>query len=292
MATDVTKTIKSGDANILAAIREFWQNELQDKIYEESISRSLTGAVTMVKQYGQGYDKVLRWTRSKGITTTATDRFDVANTDLEMKQVEYGTEELSASADYFAGYVAEKVDILKDQQGFIVPNILSSLAASLAERENEIFVNLIDNNATEVLPLDTSTGDPTVDMSLVELRKGVTAQRVDKIKTLHILMHPNTIQTLADELLPANTVGDNQFLRNNTVGSLFGSKVIETTYVPENVAYYLGKEAIKFYERMPYTLNVKRDNISDLYVKFAVEARFGMGVDRVESIKKASFTGN
>ncbi len=286
MATDVTKTIKSGDAGIISSVREFWENQLQDLIYEESISRNLVGAVQMVKQYGQGYDKVLRWTRSKGITTTAADRYDVANNDLEMNQVEYGTEELSVSADHFAGYVAEKVDILRDQEGFVVPNILSSLAQNLAERENTIFSTLIQTGA------DVITAASNTDISIVELRKGVTAQRVDNVKTLYMLMHPETVQTFADEMLPANTIGDNNFLRNNAVGSLFGATVIETTYVPANVVVYLARDAVKFYERMPYTLTNGRDNISDLYVKFAVEARFGMGLDRAESCRKSTFTGN
>ena len=286
MATDATKTIKSGDAGIVSAVRQFWEGTLQDLIYEQSISRNLAGAVQMVKQYGQGFDKVLRWTRSKGITTTDATRYDVANTDLEMNQVEYGTEEKSVSADHFAGYVAEKVDILRDQEGFIVPNILSSLAENLAIKENEIFSTLVQTGA------DVIAAASNVDISIVELRKGVTAQRVDNVKTLYMLMHPETVQTFADELLPANTIGDNNFLRNNAVGSLFGATVVETTYVPANVVVYLARDAVKFYERMPYTLTNGRDNISDLYVKFAVEARFGMGLDRAESVRKSTFTGN
>lgn len=286
MATDVNKTIKGGDAGIISAVREFWQSELQDLIYEQSISRNLEGAVKLVKQYGQGYDKVLRWTKSKGITTSTPDRYDVASTDLEMGQVEYATEELSVTADHFAGYVAEKVDILRDQEGFIVPNILSSLAENLAERENEIFATLIQTGS------DVITSASATDISLVELRKGVTAQRVDKIKTQYILMHPETVQTFADEMLPANTIGDNTFLRNNSVGSLFGATVVETTYVPANVVVYLGRDAVMFYERMPYTLTNGRDNLSDLYVKFAVESRFGMGLNRPESCRKSTFTGN
>ena len=283
---DVNKTIKHGDSGILASIREFWQSELQDKIYEESISRNLSGAVDIIKQYGQGYDKVLRWTVSKGIVTTANDRYDVANTDLEMNQVEYETDEKSVTANHFAGYVAEKVDILRDQEGFVVPNIMSSLAANLAERENEIFATLVQTGA------DVITAASNTDISLVKIREGVTAQRVDKVKTLYILMHPETVQTFADEMLPANTIGDNMFLRNNAVGSLFGATVIETTYIPANVVVYLAREAVKFYERMPYTLTNARDNITDLYVKFAVEARFGMGLNRTESVRKSTFTGN
>jgi len=285
MATSATKTIKNGDAGIIAAVRQFWEGTLQDLIYEQSISRNLAGAVQMVKQYGQGFDKVLRWTRSNGITTTLSTRYDVANTDLEMKQVEYGTIEKSVSANHFAGYVAEKVDILRDQEGFIVPNILSSLAENLAIKENEIFSTLIQTGVDVIAPVDN------VAASIIQLRKGVTAQRVDKVKTLYILMHPDTIQTIADELLPANTIGDNTFLRENSVGSLFGATVIETTYVPANVVVYLARDAVKFYERMPYTLTNGRDNISDLYVKFAVEARFGMGVDRTESVRKSTFNG-
>lgn len=288
MATDATKTIKSGDAGIVAAVREFWQAELQDLIYEESISRNLDGSVNIVKQYGQGYDKTLNWTRSSGITTTASDRYDVASADLEMNQVEYATSELSVTASHFAGYVAEKVDILRDQEGFVVPNIMSSLAENLAIKENETFSTLVQTGA-DVTGLAVADA---VDISLVQLRKGVTEQRVNKVKTKYMLMHPNTIQTFADELLPANTIGDNKFLRDNVPGSLFGANVVETSYIPENKVVYLAREAVKFYERMPYTLSLGRDNISDLYVKFAVEARFGMALDRSESCIVGHFTGN
>jgi hypothetical protein len=288
MATDAAKTIKTGDAGIIASVREFWESTLQDLIYEQSISRNLAGAVQLVKKYGQGYDKTLNWTRSKGITTTASNRYDVANTDLEMGQVEYATEALSVTADHFAGYVAEKVDILRDQEGFVVPNILSSLAENLAIKENEIFATLLQT-ADDVTGLAAGDG---VDISLVKMRLGVTEQRIDNVKTLYLLMHPNTVQTFADEMLPANTIGDNNFLRQNVVGSLFGANVIETSYIPANKVIYLARDAVKFYERMPYTLTNARDNVSDLYVKFAVEARFGMGLDRAESTKVGNFTGN
>lgn len=287
MATDATKTIKYGDANIIASVREYWDMMLQEKIYARAIARNLPGAVQVISRPGQGIDKTLRWTRSQGITTTATDRYDVASTDLEMNQIEYGTEELSVTADHYAGFVAEKVDILKDQEGFVMPNIMSSLSRDLATKENELFISVMDAASTDVV-----TAASTTDISLVELRKGVTAIENDNLESLYILMSPNTVQTFADEMLPANTIGDNTFLRQNNVGMLFGSNVIRTTYVTDNIVYYLGEEAMRMYERLPYTLTMARDNVSDLYVKFAVEARFGFGADRSEAIKKSTFTGN
>lgn len=287
MATDAAKTIKYGDAGILASVREFWDSILQKKIYAMSISRNLPGAVNVISRPGQGIDKTLNWTRSQGITTTATDRYDVANTDLEMAQVEYATEELSVTASHFAGYVAEKVDILKDQEGFVMPDIMDSLSRDLAVKENQLFMGVIDAAATEVI-----TAIDAIDISLVEMRKGVTAIENESIDYLYMLLSPNTVQTFADEMLPANTIGDNEFLRKNNVGRLFGGDVIRSTYVTDNEVFYLGRDAVRLFERKGYAITTARDNITDLYVKFAVEARFGFGADRSEGIIKATFTGD
>jgi len=284
MATDATKTIKYGDSNIVAAVREYWDNMIQEAVYARSISRNLPGAVQVIQNAGQGVDKVYRWTRSKGITTTASDRFDVANSDLEMGQLEYGTEEKSVTANHYAGYVPEKVDILRDQEGFVMPDIQRSLSEDLAKKENNLFISTI--NGTANTPV---TG---VDISLVEMRKGVTAIENADLEPLYLLMSPNTIQTFADEMKPANTIGDNQFLRRNQVGSLWGCEVIKSTYVPEDTVYVLGEDAVRMFERMPYTLTMARDNVSDLYVKFAVEARFGFAIDREDSVQKMTFTGS
>lgn len=287
MATTASATIKYGDSTITAAVRELWDSMLQEKIYAASISRNLPGAVQVLQRYGQGIDKTFRWTRSQGITTTSDTRYDVTNTDLEMNQVEYGTEEKSVTANHYAGYVAEKVDILRDQEGFIMPDIMDSLSRDLAERENQLFLSVVDSNANEDITSASSTN-----ISLVNLRKGVTAIENENLEPLYLLMSPNTIQTFADEMQPANTTGDNIFFRQNVVGSLWGCNVVKTTRVTDNIVYTLGRDAMKLFERAPYTLTTARDNVSDLYVKFAVEARFGFGPDRTESIRKSTFTGN
>lgn len=286
MATTVGSTIKYGDANITAAVRQFWDNTLQEKIYSRVLSRNLPGAVNIIQRYGQGIDKTYRWTRSKGITTTATDRYDVASTDLEMSQVEYGTEEHSVTADHKAGFVAEKVDILRDQEGFIMPDIMDSLSRDLAVKEDNMFISVVNSNAT----VDIAAVDSTP-ISLIELRKPVTKTEENDLECLYMLMTPQTIQSFADEMDDASFVGDNDFLRRNVVGQLWGVTVIKSNKVTDNEVLYLGEDAIRMFERAPYTLTMNRDNITDLYVKFAVEARFGFGVDRVEGIRKAEFSG-
>ena len=45
---DADATIKSGDSNIVAAIREFWNNTIQDKIYAMSLSRNLPGNMRVI----------------------------------------------------------------------------------------------------------------------------------------------------------------------------------------------------------------------------------------------------
>lgn len=289
MATSATETIKSGDSNITAAVREFWDNTLQEKIYERVLSRNLPGAVNIIQRYGQGIDKTYRWTRSLGITTTTSSRYDVATSDLEMKQVEYGTEEKSVTADHKAGFVAEKVDILRDQEGFVMPDIMDSLARDLAVKEDNMFISVLSSNAT----VDIASAS-AVDISLVELRKPVTKIEENDLEGLYMLMSPQTIQTFADEMDDASFTGDtdNAFLRRNVVGQLWGLTVVKSNKIPDDEVYYLGEDAIRMFERAPYTLTMNRDNITDLYVKFAVEARFGFGADRVDGIRKAEFSGN
>jgi hypothetical protein len=204
-----------------------------------------------------------------------------------MGQVDYGVEEKSVTADHFGGYVSQKVDIMKDQQGFIVPDIISSLSRDLAERENAIFVALLATTTNEPVTAASNT-----DISLTELHKGVVEIEAVNGDCLYILMHPRTVATFADEMIQADLVGDNSFLRRNAVGQLFGATVVKTTRVPANVVYYLGNEAVKMFERMPYTLTNGRDSVKSLEVHFAVEARFGFGFDRDEMVQKSTFTGN
>lgn len=286
----VAETIKYGDANITSAVREFWSSELQEKLYAQSLSRNLAGSVQVVARYEQGVDKTYNWTRSKGITTTSATRYDVANSDLEMNQVEYGTEEYSVTADHFAGYVAEKVDILRDQEGFVVPNIIDSLARDLAEKENAIFTALLDT--TTNVAVDGAVGDDNVAVTLQNLRDGVTSIKNSLGQCNYILMNHNMVSQFADEMGDASIIGDNGFLRDNTVGRLYGANVIESTRIPDDTVYYLGNDAVILFERMPYTLTNGRDNITDLYVKFAVEARFGMGFNRDEMVVKSIYNGN
>ena len=284
MAATAGQTIKYGDSNIVDAVRQYWDTELQSKVYAKSISRNLPGAVRIVANYGQGVDQVYRWTRSLGITTTDSTRYDVATSDLEMNVVAYGVEDHTVTALHKAGYVQEKVDILRDQEGFVMPNIMDSLARDLAKSENVAFVSAIDAAST------SATSGSAI--SVVLLRKGPTAIQMADLTPLYIIMNANTVQTVADELLPANTTGDNTFLRENNVGRLHGCDVILSTYVADNTVYTLGENAAVIFERQPYTMTTARDNISVLFVKFAVEARFGIGADRTESIRKSTFTGS
>lgn len=286
----VAETIKYGDANITSAVREFWNSELQDKLYAQSLSRNLPRSVQVVARYEQGVDKTYNWTRSKGITTTSSTRYDVANTDLEMNQVEYGTEEYSVTADHFAGFVSEKVDILRDQEGFVVPNIIDSLARDLAEKENAIFTALLDT--TTNVAVNGAAGDDDVAATLQNLRNGVTSIKNSLGQCNYMLMNHNMVSQFADEMGDASVIGDNGFLRDNTVGRLYGANVIESTRIPDDTVYYLGNDAVILFERMPYTLTNGRDNITDLYVKFAVEARFGMGFNRDEMVVKSIYNGN
>lgn len=282
-----SETIKTGDSNIVAAVREYWDEMLQDKIYAMSLSRNLAGAVNVIARYGQGIDNTYRWTRSKGITTTDSDRYDIGSTDLYLNQVEYEVEEKNLSASPFGGFVAQKLDILRDQQGFIMPNIMSSLARDLAEKENTVFVALLNDNATDVV----ETADAE-EISLVGIRKLSTSIEKNNLEPLYFLMSPETIQSFADDMTDAAYVGDSQFLRNNVVGRLWGCTVVKSTRIPDNEVYCLGEDAAVLYEREPYTLNMARDNVSDYFVKFAIQARFGFGVDRAESITKGTFLGD
>lgn len=347
MATDVNKTIKQGDSNIIKAVREFWDDALKKKVYAKSIPRGMIdSAVKYVQRYGNELSKTFEWTIEQGITSVGDDIFDVANTDLEMNQVEYGVTSDSISVLHKAGFVAQKVDILQDQEGFVVPSILDSLSKRMAVIESKMFMAAVApvtvtntvyaatlaaiagvtagqaKAATEsdIDALSISTDAKTAakavlveatttaaeitaaslagaltdanDVSLVELRKGVTDLENQEEDCTYVLLSPNTVQTFADEMTPANTVGDNEFLRRNAVGSLFGATVVKSTYVPDNEVFYFADEAMILYERKPYTLTTARDNITDLYVKFAIEARFNIGVYDSNRVRRNIFSGN
>lgn len=285
MATTAGATIKQGDANITAAVREFWDQDIQKRIYDMVLSRNLEGAVVWRTDYRQGVNNEFKWTRSQGITTATATRYDIGVNDLELQQVEYGTEELSVSAAPKGGYVAQKLDILRDQEGFVMPDIMDSLAEDMAKIEDTAFLNVVDTNATVVYaPVDA------VALNLLSLKQGgVTPIESNNLTFRYYLMNPKTVDLFGDELRPANTTGDNTFLRNNVVGSLWGGQVVKTNKVAEGIVYYLANDAVRAFEREPYTMNFARDNVSDYYVKFAIQARFGFNKDRTGAIQKSTF---
>jgi hypothetical protein len=331
----------------VSAVREFWDEKKKKKVYAKSLPRGMIdSAVRYLQRYGQGLSNTFSWTIEQGITTDGDDIFDVANTQLEMNQVEYGVTFGEVSSKHYAGYVAQKVDILQDQEGFVVPSILDSLAKRMAIIESKVFMTqartaddqntTVDATRKAILAIpagqtkaNTETAidalsisaeaktaakgvlveDPTTaaeiilaadagavadadDISLVEMRKGVTYLENKEEDCEIMLMSPNTVQSYADEMTPANTVGDNDFLRRNTVGNLFGARVVKSTYVPDNQIFYFADEAFILYERSPYTLTTARDNITDLYVKFAIEARFNIGIYDANRLVRATFSGN
>lgn len=285
MATSASETIKQGDSNITAAVREFWDQDIQKKIYDMVLSRNLEGAVVWRQDYRQGVNNTFQWTRSQGITTTDSTRYDIGTNDLKLKQVEYGTESLSVSANPKGAYVSEKLDILRDQEGFVMPDIMDSLAEDMAKIEDTMFLDVLSSNATAVY----ESGD-NEELSLLSLKKGgVTPIEKNNLTFRYYLMNPATVDLFGDQLRPANTTGDNTFLRNNVVGSLWGGDVVKTNKVAEGEVYYLANDAVRAFEREPYTMNMRRDNIDDYFVKFAIQARFGFNKDRDGAIQKSTF---
>lgn len=286
MAITAGNTIKQGDAGIIAAIREYFQDSILKRVYEQSISRNLPGAVNIIANYGQGVSNKYEWTKSSGITTTAGDRYDIANTDLKLPQVQYATTKDSVTAEFKGGVVAEKEDVLMDQEAFVAGDIRESLVEDLLSKENEIFKSVIEAGTAVA---GTSS---TVDLDVETVRLGHNQMRTatnNRGRVLYTLINPNTTQKLASYLSDASKAGDNRFLRENVIGMLHGANVIETTYVAENKVVYLGNDSIVLFERMPYTLKVSQDEIDDLFYKFAIKARFGMKIRRAERVLVGTF---
>lgn len=283
-------TIKYGDSNITSAVREYWDNVLQSKIYALSVVRNLAGSVRYITNYAQGVDKTHRWTKSNGITDAGDTIMDIANTDEVLPQVDYGVGEGSVTANHKGSFVKEKTDILQDQQGFVVPDIMTSLSQRMAQIENKEFFTLL--GTTTNVAVNGASGNDNVAISLPEMFKGITNIKNQEGVCRYIILNHNTVQTVADELMDASYVGDSDFLRNHTVGRLGGALVIATTYAPDNTVYYLGEDAIRHFERAPYQMRFGRDNTEDIVAKFAIEARWGFGFDRSEMVVKSIFNGS
>ena len=286
MTITASNTIKPGDSTILAAIREYFQEDIQKKVYEQSISRNLPGAVTIVSNYAQGVSERFQWTKSSGITTTDSTRYDIASTDLKLPSVEYAVTKDYVDAVFYGGVVSEREDVMRDQQAFIMPDIESSLVEDLTAKENTLF-------AAIVLAGTAVTGSATdVDLTVETSRYGVTQMRVataDQGKCRYILMNPTQTQSLASFMSDASKAGDNRFLRENVVGMLHGASIVESTYITAGKVVYLGDDSVVLYERMPYTLKVAQDQIDDLYFKFAIKARFGMKIKRANRCLVGTF---
>lgn len=278
-------------AFVAAAVREMWDNQLQKKIYARSISRNLAGAVRYIQNYSQGANKTLEWTRSTGISDGGDAAWDIANADETLPNVDYGLTTKSVTADMRGSYVKQKIDVMQDQEGFVVPDIMDSLAERMANIENKLFITTIDATTNVVYDGTENAGSGTA-LTLPEAMKGVTEIKNSEGDCLYILMNPNTVQTLADDMVDAGVIGDNEFLRNRAVGRLFGATVIETTYVADNVLYYLGNDAVRMYERMPYTMTNGVPSAIHVIEQFAIKARFGFALDREEFVVKSTFNGN
>jgi len=279
-------TIKPGDASITAALREFWAKDIQKKVYENSISRNLPGAVTIVSNYEQGVSDTYQWTVSDGITTTATDRYDLADSDLKLPQVEYSTSKKSVTANFKGGVVTEREDIMRDQASFIASDIRQSIIEDLTKKENNLFTSTVEAG-TSVLGTGVSV-DFTIDTS----RYGVNQMRKasnDMGQTKYMLIHPDMTTSISSYLADVSKSGDNRFLRENVIGNLHGAEVVQSTYITPGKVVYLGDDSVVLFERMPYTLKVSQDEVDDLYFKFAVKARFGMAIKRPNRVLVGTF---
>lgn len=284
-------TINYGStAFVAAAVREMWDNQLQKKIYARSISRNLAGAVRYIQNYSQGANKTLEWTRSSGVLDSGDAVWDIANADETLPNIDYGITTKTVTADMRGAYVKQKIDVMQDQEGFVVPDIMDSLAERMANIENKLFISTID--ATTNVAVNGASGNGNVALTLPEAMKGVTEIKNSEGDCLYILMNPDTVQTLADDMIDASIIGDNEFLRNRAVGRLFGATVIETTYVADNTLYYLGNDAVRMYERMPYTMTNGVPSAIHVIEQFAIKGRFGFALDRDEFVVKSIFNGN
>lgn len=286
MAITADNTIKPGDSTIIAAIREYFQEGIQKKVYEDSISRNLPGAVTIVANYAQGVSDRYQWTKSSGITTTSSTRFDIADTDLKLPVVEYAVTKDYVDADFKGAVVSEREDVMMDQEAYVMGDIQESLIADLTKKENELF-------AAIVLAGTAVTGSAAdVDFTVTTSRYGITQMRsasADQGKCLYMVMHPNMTNGIADFMSDASKAGDNRFLRDNVVGMLHGANVVQSTYITDGKVVYLGADSVVLFERKPYTLAVAQDNVDDLIFKFAIKARFGMKIKRANRVLVGTF---
>ncbi len=286
MAITSGNTIKQGDASITPVIREYFRQGIMDQVYEQSISRNLPEAVDYVINHSATFSNKYEWTKSSGITTSASDRFDVASTDLKLPVVEYATTKDSIEATKKGGVVSINEDVLMDQESYVAGNIQTSLVEDLLSKENDMF------SAVIMAGTAVAGTSATVDMTTVTLRLGVNQMRVataDRGVAKYMLMHPSQTQKIAAELGDASKIGDNGFLRENVIGRLHKCNVIETTYVPVNKVVYLGNDSLVFFERMPYTLAISQDEVDDTFYKFAIKARFNMKVKRASRVLVATF---
>lgn len=286
MTITFSNTIKQGDATIIAAVREYFEEDIQKKVYENSISRNLPGAVTIKSNFAQGVSNKYEWTKSSGITTTDSTRYDIATNDLKLPSVEYATTKDYVEAEFKGGVVSEKEDIMMDQEAFVMGDIQESLISDLTTRENELF-------AAVVLAGTAVTGSATdVDLTVETVRYGVNQMRVataDQGKCRYIVWHPNMSQSMASFLSDASKAGDNRFLRENAIGMLHGASIVESTYITSGKVVYLGDDSVVLFERKPYTLAVSQDQVDDLYYKFAIKARFGMKIKRANRCLVGTF---
>lgn len=286
MAATSDNTIKPGDSNIVDAIREYFLAGIQKRVYEQSISRNLPGAVTIISDFSQGRSNKLEWTKSLGITTTDSTRYDIASTDLKLPAVEYGVDKDYVEASFKGGVVYEREDVMRDQEGYVMMDIQESLINDLTTKENQLFAAVVEAGTTV-----TGTS-ASVDLSETTAQYGVIQMRTassDQGVTRYMLMNPNMTLALADYMTDASKVGDNRFLRENEVGQLYGARVVQSNYITNGKVVYMGDDAVIMYERMPYTLKVSQDEVDDLYYKFALKARFGMKIKRANRCLVATF---
>lgn len=283
MAIDTAKVIKRNSTGVSDLIRDFWQSFIQEKVYDQSVVRNLSGAIRYINAYGDGFSNTYQWTISNGLVNPD---FDVADADIELAQSEYNTSSGSVSAVMKGTYVSYREDVLSDQVQFIGTDITSSLVAEMAKIENNMFFTL----ALTAGEVTGATAASPVAMTLENLHLGVVDLEEANTEALYILMSPRTTHSIQPELSDVSRAGDNNFLRRNAVGDLYGATVVKTNYLADGKVLFLGSEGFVHYDRLPYALNIAKNSNINLTLEFAIKARFGIGFYRASNVKVGTYT--
>ena len=203
------------------------------------------------------------------------------------------TAKVSLEAKKLAALVPVSTEIIEDANIGILDLVINDIAAAIADKEEDAFINgdtAADGPFDGLIKLAGATVDGGNNaLSEDEIRKAMAnLGKYGRNKAdLVILASPNNISDMLawDELRTVDKYGPHATVITGEVGKVYGARVIESAYMPDDKVLVLNKNAPVIGDRRKITMQKQYDIDTDSWKVQATE-RVAFAVRWTEAICK------